>query len=628
MSLSGLLDALRRRPAYRRLVEALRAGGPAPMRLDPLDGAKPYLIAALWRDLARPLLWIVPAPDDARRAYDQLLPYLPPAAAPACLLFPEPDALPYERLASDATTTRDRLRVLAVLAGDDQGRTRKGTSEGRAEGGQAPFAVFSPIPPLVIASGYATAQVTLAPELFRRATHVVHVGERLAVEELLARWVAMGYEAVPAVEVPGTFSRRGGIMDVWSPGSDMPARIELFGNVVESLRLFDPATQRSTAQVESVAIAPARELIAAAVPQASGSDRRWAPDTSGLQPDAREAMQEDLARLAVGAWFPGAEFYAPVFQRATLLDYLPAETVLVVDRPARLRAALGELARRGEEVKAAQVARALLPGDFPSPIASWERLRQAVDDTPRRLELDPFAPLEAEPHERDFGGLGFTAPRTYGGQVSMLSVDLTQERQAGGSLVIASLQAQRLSELLQEAGHDLSLRDDVDLLPSPATLVLVRHGLAEGWSLGPSEGSHDAGLTLLSDAEVFGFVKQPRQVRRRALRRDAFVSDLSMGDYVVHVEHGIARFEGTVRRALDGVEREYLVLAYAEGDTLYVPTDQVDRVGRYVGTGGTPTLSRLGGTEWAATKRKVKEAALEYARELLRIYALREVEER
>jgi transcription-repair coupling factor (superfamily II helicase) len=612
-------------------VETLRSGGPNPIVLDPLDGAKPYLITALWRDLGRPVLWLLPGPEDARAAYDQVTPYLPTmpdgdTEHPPAFLFPEPDSLPFERLASDATTTRDRIRALAALA---EFRTASATSPLAQnvhvkDGIQG--AILPQLAPLIIASGHAAIQTTLPPRVMDDAIHTLRVGGHLAIDELARRWIDLGYEAVPAVEFPGSFSRRGGIIDIWSPGSDFPARIELFGSEIESLRLFDAGTQRSVSGVESYSIAAARELLPSAMP--SGPVE---VDRASMDAHDPSGFLEDLARLTEGELFPGAEFFSPMFQRTTLLDHLPTETVVIMDRPARLRAALDELALRGEEIRRGQAERGVLPSDFPSPLAPADSFQRTINDIPRRLHLDPFsAGARSTPDDTTprFGTLGFTAPDSYGGQISRVAKDIRQARDAGQAVVVASLQAQRLAELLEAEGHELSLRDDIDVVPTPGTLTIVRQGVTEGWSLGKGsdEGPID-GITLLTDADVFGIIKRSRAVRKRPVRRDSFLSDLSTGDYVVHVEHGIGRFDGTESRVLDGSEREYLILGYAQGDRLYVPTDQIDRIARYVGPGGAPTLTRLGGTDWTSTKRKAKEAALEFARELVALYAARELEQ-
>ena len=229
---------------------------------------------------------------------------------------------------------------------------------------------------------------------------------------------------------------------------------------------------------------------------------------------------------------------------------------------------------------------------------------------------------------KSFGSLGFSPPETYGGRIDTLSSDVMRERNRGNAVVIASLQAQRLAELLRENGHELSLRMDLDAVPTPGSLVVVQTALAEGWELSGGESGVSGSILTLSDTEIFGFIKRPRPMRRRVVRRDAFLSDFVEDDYVVHVEHGIAQFKGTVERSVDGAPREYLSLGYAAGDMLYVPTDQVDRIARYTGTGANPSLTRLGGVEWANTKRRVKEDALRFAEELLRLYAEREVNSR
>ena len=616
MSLAALSEGLRRRSAYRRLVEALRSGQPEPILLDPLEGAKPFVVASLWRDLGRPLLWLHPGADDARRAFEQVTAYAPPAALGSIMLYPEPDALPYERLASDATTTRDRLRVLAALT-DHQETAHEVRSQ----------EVVARPAPLIVANAYGAATITIPQDEFLRARLTLNVGETISMDDILAESLALGYEPAPAVEMPGTFSRRGGIVDIWPPQADEPLRIELYGHVIDSIRGFDAATQRSTRLVDAVVITPARELVS------SMTSTTPSIDLTGMTNDDATIFRGELQRFAEGAAVADIEFYSPLFHRTILTDYLPDETIVVIDRPMRVRAHLNEVIRRGEEIRDSQIERGKLPRGFPSPLATSDRLELSLADVPRRLNLEPFADAApdtgAEEVGGSFGSLGFAPPETYGGQIDRLSTELRRARNRGKATVIASLQAPRLAEMLREHGHDLSLRNEVDAVPTPGSLTLAQTALAEGWDLGSpgSDGMGGAILTL-SDAEVFGFIKQPRPTRRRVVRRDAFLSDFNEGDYVVHIEHGIGQFKGTIGRAVNGLQREYIELAYASGDTLYVPTDQMDRVSRYMGSAGTPSLTRLGGQEWANTKRRVKEGALKFAEELLRLYAKREINTR
>ena len=184
MSLAALSEGLRRRYAYRQLVETLRAGQPEPILLDPLEGATPFIIASLWRDLGRPVLWLHAGAEDARRAHEQVSAYVSSSAANAVIPYPEPDALPYEQLANDASTTRERLRALSALAD-----FRAGSQEARLQELMARPA------PFIIASAYAAAAVTLPPEDFRGATFAVRTGEAISIDGILSDAVELGLRA-------------------------------------------------------------------------------------------------------------------------------------------------------------------------------------------------------------------------------------------------------------------------------------------------------------------------------------------------------------------------------------------------------------------------------------------------
>ena len=207
---------------------------------------------------------------------------------------------PTNSLANDATTTRERLRALSALA------------DFRNEGQQARVQEIVARPaPFIIASAYAAAAITMPPEDFQQATFTLGIGESISIDGILSDAVELGYEPVPAIETPGTVSRRGGIVDIWPPQDDNPARIELFGDVIDSIRLFDAATQRSTTEVEQVIVTPALELIPPAV--------RGAPavDLDGLGPEEAAVFRDELQRFADRAAVPGAGFYAPYFHRFT-----------------------------------------------------------------------------------------------------------------------------------------------------------------------------------------------------------------------------------------------------------------------------------------------------------------------
>ncbi|MBI1886255.1 MAG: transcription-repair coupling factor, partial [Chloroflexi bacterium] len=394
--------------------------------------------------------------------------------------------------------------------------------------------------------------------------------------------------------------------------SELPLRIELWGRQVESLRGFDPATQRSLQAVEAVRVGPAREAVWRRGSEATLPEL----DYAHCPAETRQRYQDELELLERGVGFPADYFYVPFLARATVLDHLPPGGVLVCGEYADLAAAVEELEQQASAERDELEAKGEVPRGFPLPYACWRDLAPALETRPKRLFLSRWATGEEDGAER----LPFAPAVAYGGQLRRLVAEAVTEARQGKRIVVVSQQAHRLSELFVEQDVHAPLQEEITALPQD--VALVPGSLSAGWRL--SEDGLD--LTLLTDREIFGFTKQRRAQPRKGISREAFLAELSPGDYVVHVEHGIARFVGLVRMSIDEKEREYLELHYAEGDKLFVPTDQVDRVSRYIGPGDhEPRLTRLGSGDWQRAKHRVRRAVVELARELLTLYAAREV---
>ncbi len=216
----------------------------------------------------------------------------------------------------------------------------------------------------------------------------------------------------------------------------------------------------------------------------------------------------------------------------------------------------------------------------------------------------------------------FEMSPTYGGRIKDV-IEATRSRAAGKQrVVLISQQAARLTELYADRGVPISGRERLDRPPEPGALTLVQGQLGEGWS------NPALAIFLLTDTEIFGWAKPRRVIRRRRIARESFLAELKPGDFVVHIEHGIAQYQGLVRRRTEGGEREYLLLQFAGSDRVYVPTDQLDRVDRYIGVGDhVPGLSKLGGAEWERAKGRVKQSVAEAAKALLELYSAREIAE-
>ena len=551
-----------------------------------LDAAKPYLIAALCRHWRQPVLVVTAQPEQGKKLFEQLSAWTNNAVS----VFPEPDALPYERITSDLTTELERVRVLSMLAGCEMGEH---TIE----------------PPLVVASAPALMTKTTMFHDFAAVCSTIKVGMDIEPYRLLRGWTDIGYQMEGIVEVPGTMSHRGGIIDVYPPTSELPARLEFLGNTVESIRLFDPENQRSLERRESVSVAPATEL-----PGKRSEVERILRDLDlvNLTAEMREQYEQGIAMLLDRQRPPNSQFYASLFNQGSLIDYLPEGAILLLDEPRNIEQAMEELHSEAEQMRGEKVARGELPGNFPRTYFTWEELKEKING---RGNLS----LTAWGGDEESFRFNFAPAPNYAGQLPSLFRRVKQFLKGKQRLIIVSQQASRLSELLADEDIIAAPVTEVGQTPSPGSLTLVQGSLAEGWVM-------NGETYLFTDAEIFGFVKQRRQVKKHPVPKQKLFVDITPGDYVVHVEHGIARFTDVRTLRRDGNEREYLVLRYAAGDRLYVPTDQIDRVSRYVGAGDRPpVLSRLGTQEWSRTKQRAKEAAEDLAQELLALYATREV---
>ena len=582
MKLSGLLSLVDRLPGYSHFLSGLIEGKP-PYPLAIPEAARPYFIAALRRHLAVPLLVVAPRRDRAQEICDQLRVWSP---EPGVYLFREPDVLPYERIPWDRETIQERLEALAATVSDG------GWDEGCA--------------PLLVTTARGLAQKTIPRSLFLNNLHRLSLGEEVSRERLLSSWLRLAYKPAGIVEEPGTFSVRGGIIDVFPPGSAEPVRIELLGDEIESLRTFDPATQRSKGRLSSVTITVARE----ALPQDGDRLRGYGLSFCNLQ--AAEEWSQELAALSRGEVFPRLELYLPLLynQPGSLLDHL-LQALIILDDPLGVERALSDLEGEMEDLRRALEARGELPAWMESPCFTKDEIQERLSQCPS---------LEFRLGEESELASSFAPSPSYGGLLEELVVDTSGQKRR---VVLVSRQAPRLAEIYSEWGTSLVPSEGVTERLPPGALILVQGGLSRGWQI-------KGHLILLTDAEIFGWAKpKPRRpARPRPWARESFFADVREGDYVVHIDHGIGVFKGLVALVTDGFESEYLWVGYAAGDSLYVPTYQADRLSRYVGAQDRPPrIDRLGTTDWARVKARAKRAVEDIAQELLGLYSLREVVE-
>ncbi len=546
-------------------------------------GAKSFLAAALVHATGARLVWIARDAEIADRVAEELVAWL---GDPSLVVTLEPrTALAYER--SELVRDESAARVAALAA------WRAGE------------------PRVLVASVQALFERTVPVESIPSQPLELRRGQRIGQERVLRELIDLGYEALPEVAGRGEFARRGGIVDLFPAGRELPVRVEWFGDEIDSLRTFDPTDQRGLGPAESVRLLPASEFL---LPPGAGEQlRRRLGRAADRLP---ESLATDLARLESGQLADAGEVWAGHLAPATALDHLTDE-IWLLDEPEEIGAAADFLWSQADERRAELERAGELPRGWPSAYPERRDWKRRLVEA-RTLELTwesehPAAPPGGNP-------FGWHEPVLPPAAIGHLGDTVERWRREGARVVLTSDQAARLSEILGEADIVAAPLHRLSKAPPPGAVALVERSLNGGFAGGPE------GVILVSDRELFGTVRvrRPRALRR-VVPRD-LLERLNAGELVVHIDHGIARYGGLVRRSAGGdggEERDFLELHFAEGGRIWVPVEQIERVTRYSG-GENPPLSRLGGGEWQRTKTRVRRAVTNLARDLLALYAERE----
>ncbi len=587
LKLTELIKLVEEQPALRRLLAELEKPN-STVRIVVPDTAKPYLIAALFYHLKRPLLVVTAQPESAKNLYEQTAAWL---NSDEIKLFPEADALPYQRIIIDSTTQSERLQVLANMVMSDSCHI-----------------------PLIITSIPALVQKIIPRSSFVSACYTIKTGDKIALGELLAQWERIGYRNEALVEMPGMMSHRGGILDIYPPASSLPARLEFLGNTIENIRLFDPISQRSLNKVDSVAVCPATESIMPLLLDKNELKQVLANlDFSDCSAEVCRQYESEREMLTNSQRLQNTSFYAPLFNTGNILDYLPEKGFLILDEPNLLQQASEMFKKEAEELLQQRTEQGELPNNYPQPYLNWPEIK-SLFDSKVHLDFSSFGIVEG-----DTSGSGFSAIPSFGGQLPSFISRVGQLLKERRRVIITSYQSGRLEELFGDADILAPPVTELKQVPPPGSLTLLQGSLGSGWVL-------DDETYLYTDAEIFGFVKQRRLARKRPIPRHKLYTDFTPGDFVVHIEHGIGKFAGVIYMNTNDIRKEFLVLQYAAGDRLYVPTDQIDRVSRYIGASErAPILTRLGTQEWLQTKKRVRESVEVVAKDLVALYAAREV---
>src|SRR5438067_311349 len=594
-------------PAFTRVVSHLRANTGRIRVSGPNSSAKALLIPQLQKVLGRPLIVVT----RNNEAADEMLPVIQAFSellggqpADAIVSLPTRDVLPFQNLSPHPEIQEQRAIALWKIA------------TGAAS--------------IIVAPVAATALRLNSAEYYSDLARTLRRGETFDTGPLLQHLNSVGYNSTDVVEMPGEYALRGGILDVYSPDADRPVRVEFFGDEVESIRKFDPGTQRSSSPADEAILLPLSET-----PVTEHLLGAIHARLSGKRISGSEEMIEQSVRAGGVNVFPGWEFYAPVAGSAgTIFDLLPNAAV-IADEPELLKSELEQFWERVSQAhERSGVGNLVRPSDLYISPEEWPNKLQSIPGVDlEHLGVTRGDDLETvELHTQP-------SPRFHG-SIPMMLEEVKKQLAASRRVLVAAPntgELERLADFLTEyavsfrlgsrtRGGESYADETAYFAGEVLTTTLVKAYIPDGMIL------PDAGLTVFGTRDLFdeseSVVSRPQ---RQKSKTSAFLSDfrdLQVGDYVVHVEHGIGQYQGLKEINQGDGNAEFMVLEYADAAKLYVPLTRLDLVQKYRSSeGAKPPLSHLGTAAWAKTKARVRKAMKDMADELLKLYAERKTAE-
>lgn len=585
-----LLRAFSKDSDFQAVVAGIRSG----MREQLISGlsgsARQVMIAALAEELERPVLVLTHNMFSAQKIAEDLTECLSPEKV---VLFPAQELMVTEMLAQSPEMLAQRIDALTRLAGGFRGVV------------VTPYAGFRKLLPLQ--SAFAEMQLRIA------------VGDTLNLDDFLRRMTALGYERVEKVEGKGEMSVRGGIVDFFPLTAAAPYRMELFDDEVDSIRSFDPVDQRSAEKWEAVTVTPCQELVAEGRRFQNAAQHAYEllQEHLGKVADrtVRTKLQDELLHeielLRQEQHFSGIAKYISLLypERQTLLDYIPKDAVFVVDEPARIT----ETARQLERDEGEWVTSMLQEGKcLPAFVMSKNHDALLYRKPFPTLYLSLFLRQVPQTQPQNIVNFVCRTMQNFHGQMNVLKAEMERWKKTHASVIMLAQGQERIERVRRVLG-DYGIDEP----------MIVDGNLQTGFEL-PS-----VHLVVITEGEMFS--QKQRKIRKldkklENAERIRSYQELKVGDYVVHVNHGIGKYIGIGTLEVGGIHKDYIHILYAGGDKLSVPIDQIDLIQKYVGAeeGKEPKIYKLGGTEWNKVKSKVRSSVKDIADDLIKLYAERQ----
>ncbi|MDQ1910946.1 transcription-repair coupling factor [Paenibacillus sp. GD4] len=588
--MQALIQAFSADTDFRSVVEGVRAGMREQLIAGLSGSSRQVMLAALQQELQQPLFIVTHNLFAAQKMFEDLVELVPREQV---LLFPAQELLAAEAAIASPELLARRIDALTKLADGFRG--------------------------IVVAPYAGMRRILPHRESIAAAKVEIKTGDSLQLEELVHRLVELGYERVERVENKGELSVRGGIIDVFPLTSPNPYRIELFDIEVDSIRSFDAADQRSIEKFEELVLTPCREIVADRNRLQSAAQHAYELLQQQLEKMTDrtvkdrllEGMGHEIEMLRQGQTFQGIFKYVSLLypERQTLLDYMPKDTVLLLDEPSRLL----ETAKQLEKDEAEWMTMSLQDGKcLPSLVLSkpYESLLHRKPYP--TLYMSIFLRQVPQTQPQNIVNLTTRAMQNFHGQMNLLKTEMERWKKAGTKVIILGSDEERADRIRR-------VLNDYQIEPP----LIVEGNLQTGFEL-PS-----VHLVVITEGEIFTQKqRKARKVEKKIENAERIKNyqELKVGDYVVHVNHGIGKFVGIGTLEINGIHKDYLHIMYAGGDKLSVPIEQIDQIQKYVGAeeGKEPKIYKLGGTDWNRVKSKARSAVQDIADDLIKLYAERE----
>lgn len=600
----GLIKPLNEMEEYRRLVDSINKGLSPAAVYGLSESNKSHVAYSLFDHIKKPVIFITYSDLEAKKIYEDLSFFVDNV-----YYLPSKEVMFYDIEAVSFDIAGERLKTIKEVLDRDK--------------------------LIIVTSVSNVLQKYIDPDIIRKYRVKLKVGDTINLSDLLNVFIISGYERVGMVEGRGQFSIRGGIIDFFTLTSREPVRIELFDDEIDSIRQFDILSQRSTDKANFAEIFPAREIIieSKAVDTAYGKisgelDLRLKSIKGKKNRESTERIKEKigsvLERLKETIYFQGIDGFLPYFYNEyyNIFDYFKEKPIVMVDEPSRVLQKIDTQTFEFQEMYESMLGKGeVLPSQGELLYSKEEAIDSIIRNRIVTYNLLPKLVQNFAP--KAIVNFSSVTMHPFHGQMELLVEDLKLWKSKKYRTVILSgteARGGRLIESLREKNIEAEYYDIPPEDIIPGQIIVTRGVLSRGFEY-PS-----IHFALISDREIFGEPRAKRRVvKAKGVSKIKSFTDLKVGDYVVHVNHGIGIFQGVKQLTVDGIKKDYLDLRYASQDKLFVPVDQLELVQKYIGGDAKPPkVYKLGGTEWIKTKARVKESIREMANDLVKLYATRQ----